>query len=393
MGLLQTAFGLLRETRLVAALLICGVLAALSVIFYFRILRPRRGTTEWMQRLERSKATLFPAPKLCIGDTLWAAMSVVMAAVFQAVFLFFWLRLHLHPNPAAIVIASVKFFLLRMGLSAALALGIYLLLRCMFQGDMSAICPAALSGLLIANYVDTVILLVFSLLCLYLWMSTENSNPLFPWGLWLLASGALFGWASLTCPQVLWLLLFYLAAYVCKQVLRFLYGDPLRRGNQLIVSVAVTFAACIVGVTVLFLFTALLSHRYEGDFLENIRSPEFYKNILPLVKEKITQLFTREIGFRESILAKDSLIFIFGGLSAIPLLYGLFVRKELRCVWLLCLAVCFALPWLLCGIYLMNLPMLLLLGYAWDTYCRRERSFILPVYAVVLAGAYIALII
>lgn len=393
MGLLQTLLGLLRETRLVAALLICGILAVLSVTVYFRILRPRRGTTEWMQRLERPKATFFPAPELCIADALWAVLSMAVAAVLHFVFLFLWLRLHLRPNPVAILAAAVKFILIRMALAALLAAGIYLLLRCMFRGGMSAICPAALSGLLVINYADTLILLVFSLLCLYLWLSTENGKPLFPWACWLLASGLLYGWTALTCPQTLWLLPFYLAVYVCKQALRFHCGDPLRRMKRLIVSLAVTLVAVALGILLLFLFYALLSKRYGGEFTENVRSLAFYKNILPLIREKASELFVREITFRQSILAKDSLLFVFGGLSAIPLLYGLFARRELRCAWLLCLAACFALPWLLCGVYLMNLPMLLLLGYAWDTYCYRERSFILPIYSVALAGAYIALMI
>ena len=393
MGLLQTLLSLLRETRLVAALLLCSILAVLSVIFYFLALRPRRGTTEWMQRLTQSKATFFPAPVLCDVDAIWLPVSMVLSALLRFAYIFLWLRMHLRANPAAILSSASGFIFLRVGLAAALSAGVYLLLRCMFRGGMSAICIASLSGLLISDSSDTLILLVFSLLALYLWMCTDEQSPLLPGAVWLLVSGILFAWASLTCLQSLWLVPFYFAAYVCKQVLRFYRGDPIKRLKRLILSLCFTALGLMVGLVVLFLFYVLLSGRYSGDFLENVRSLSFYKSILPLIKEKVRLLLTREMSFRSSILAKDALLFIFGSLAVIPLLHGLFVLKEFRCAWLLCLADVFALPWLLCGIYLMNLPMLLLLSYGWDCYCRRERSFFLPIYSLLLAGSYIVLLI
>ena len=393
MGLLQNLLALLRETRLVAALLLCGVLAVVSVVCYFLVIRPRWGTTEWMQRLDRQKTTYFPAPRLFGPDSLWLIVSMIVSALLRFVYVFFWLRLHLRPDVIGILSNGLNFVLLRMGLAAGLAAGVYLLLRCMFHSNLPAACLASLSGLLVSDSSDTLMLLTLSLLCLYLWLCVDERNPLLPGALWLPVSGLLLAWASLTCLQCIWLLPFYLIAYAYKQIQRFYRGDPLNRLRKLIVSLILTLLCSLLCLLLLLVFYVLLSGRFEGDLLANLGSPVFYRSILSLTKEKIVQLFARQCSFRSSILAKDSLLFVISLFSVVPLLHGLFVRKEMRCAWLLCLAACFALPWLLCGVYLMNLPLLLLLAYSWDTYLWRDRGFLAPVCSVLLAGSYILLLI
>ena len=393
MGFLQTLLGLLRETRLVAALLLCGALAVLSVVFYFIVVRPRRGTTEWMQRLNRQKPTYFPFPRLHGPDSLWLIVSMILSALLRFVYVFLWLRLHLRPAPLDILYDGLNFVLLRMGLAAALAAGIYLLLRCIFASELPVVCIASLSGLFISDASDTLILLVFSLLCLYLWMCIDERRPLLPGALWLPVSGILYAWACLTCLQCLLLLPFYLLCYVGKQMLRFYAGDPLCRLRKLIFSLIITLLCVVLGAILLFVFYVLLSNRYAGDPLDNLLAPAFYRNMLPLAAEKLSQLFVRQNSFRASILAKDSLLFVFGLLSAIPLFHGLIVRKEMRCAWILTLAACFTLPWFVCGVYLMNLPMLLLLAYSWDTHRQRGRGYLSLVYALVLAASYTLLLI
>lgn len=392
MGLKETLQGLLREPVLVALMVLCFVLAVLSVVFYFRALRPRRGTTEWMKRLERPKLSVFPAPSLHWSDFAWALVSVMLSVLLRFVYLFFWLLLHLRPNVFGILASASSFILLRLGLAAGLAVGIYLLLRCVFQKPLPAVCLAGMSGLFVSDSSDTLMLLVFSLLCLYLWMCVDDNKPLLPGAFWLLASGLIYCWALLTCWQAAWLAPFYLAAYVGKQFLRFYRGDPAHRGRKLVFSLILTVLSLILCLLFLSLVYVLLSARYEGDLLQNLRTLSFYRSLLPVVKEKVLALFSREMSFRESILAKDSLLFAFGAMSVIPLCHGLFRKKDLRCLWILILAAVFALPWLICGVYLMNLPMLLLLGYSWSVYCERRRAIFPLVYALLLSGSYIVLL-
>lgn len=392
MGLKETLQGVLREPLLVALLALCFTLAVLSVVFYFRALRPRRGTTEWMKRLERPKLSVFPVPSLHWSDFAWFLVSVTLSALLRFVFLFFRLKLHLRPNVFGILSSGATFFLLQLALAAGLAAGIYLLLRCIFQKPLSAVCLAGMSGLLINRSSGTLMLLTFSLLCLYLWMSVDDNKPLLPGAFWLLTSGLLYCWALLTCWQAAWLTPFYLAAYVGKQILRFYRGDPAHRVRKLILSLFLTALALILSVLLVSIVYVLLSGRYEGDLLQNLRTLAFYRGLLPIGKEKVGELFSRKMSFRESILVKDGLLFAFGALSLIPLCHGLFCKKDLRCLWLLVLAAVFTLPLLICGVYLMNLPMLLLLGYAWSVYCERRRGIFPVIYTLMLTGSYIVLL-
>ena len=54
-----------------------GVIACLSVPAYFVALRPRRGTTEWMRRLDQPHFAPLQAQGLRWADALWAVLAAV----------------------------------------------------------------------------------------------------------------------------------------------------------------------------------------------------------------------------------------------------------------------------------------------------------------------------
>ena len=116
-----------------------GVIACLSVPAYFVALRPRRGTTEWIARLDRPHFAPLTALGLKWTDALWAVLAALCAAAawfFTAALLPALgqredaLRL-LAENAPALLRAAVPCVLL--------ALALYLVLRTMDEHPLPAI--------------------------------------------------------------------------------------------------------------------------------------------------------------------------------------------------------------------------------------------------------------
>ncbi len=390
MGIKPSAMEILQEPLLVAMVLLCFAVAVLCAVLYFRCLRPRRGTTEWMMRVDRPKAALLKTEALHWSDAVWLLVGAVCAVLLRFFYLFFWLRLHQRPNLFEVLISAGEFFLLRLTLAAGLAVGLYLLIRLLFGKSLPALCAAALSGLTMDLYVDTLLLLSFSFLCLYLWMSGADEKPLFPRALWLGASGVLYAAALLSCWQTAWLAPFYLGCYAAKQIRRLRRGDPEQRIGRLILSLFLTALCLLLGGFGLYIAYASLSGRAEGGLLASLRSLEFYGSFLPILEQKLHELVALERDFIGSIRMRDVYLFLAGGVALVPLCHGAFRLRQRRCLWLLCLLPVFLCQWLLCGNYLLPLPLLLVLGYSWSVLCRRERGGWVLLHAGVIGGLYIA---
>lgn len=386
MGIRSSAKEVLQEPLLLAMFFLSFALAVLCVVCYFRCLRPRRGTTEWMKRVDAPKFAPIRAEGLHWSDCAWVLLSGVCAVLLRFVYLFFWLRLHQRPNLFEVLISAGGFFLQRLSLAAGLAVGLYLLIRLLFGKPLPALCAAALSGLTVSLYCDTLLLLTFSLLFLYLWMSREEHKPLFPGALWLGASGFLYALALLTCWQLAWLAPFYLGAYAVKQILRFRKGDPAYRSSRLVLSLFLTLLCLLLGGFALYMAYALLSGRAEEGLLVGLRSFEFYGSFLTVLGEKLKKLLAIEPHLLGSVRTWDAYLFLAGMLGMIPLCHGAFRLRDSRCLWILCLLPPFLCLWLLWGSYLLAVPLLLVLGYEWSAYSRRERGGLALLHAGTIGG-------
>ena len=194
-------------------LILGAVLLSLSVPAYYHAMRPRRGTTEWIRRLEPQQFTPIQVQRLNWTDVFWALLAVVCSAALRLIYHFFFLQLHRMSNAAQIFLSVLR-WLLRCTLpNMLLAFALYLLLRTLFGGKPL---PALLCGIM-AGYtqnaaVTSTALVICSLFCLYVWMSALYDAPLFFNAFWLVGAGLLYAFAMLLCRSIAWLAPCYLAA-------------------------------------------------------------------------------------------------------------------------------------------------------------------------------------
>ncbi len=271
-------------------LVLCAVLLSLSVPAYYHAIRPRRGTTEWIKRLDPPHFAPLQIRQPGWADIFWALLTAVCAAALRFVYYFFSLKLHLKSNALQILSSCMPRLIWQVLLSVFSALALYLLLRIMFGGKpLPALLCAMLAGFTQNAVPASTALLFASLLCLYIWMSAPYDAPLFFRAFWLLAAGLLYTPVLLLCRQAAWLAPYYLAAYLITQVLRWRGGNRERRGKKLVSSLLLTFFAFLFATLLLWLLYCLLSHRMEGSPVELLRSFRFYREMLPTLGKKLAR--------------------------------------------------------------------------------------------------------
>lgn len=352
-------------------LLLGAVLLCLSVPAYYYARRPRRGTTEWIKRLDPPSAAPLQVQGLCLADALWSLLIGVCAGALRFAYDILYLRLRnsasetLIPNPRGI--------LLRVLPCVVLAIALYLLLRTMFgRKPLPALLCAIMAGFLQHYAAAPTALLFLSLLCLYAWMSAPYDAPLFFHAFWLVGAGLLYAFALLLCWQAAWLAPFYFCAYLVTQVLRWRGGDPDHRGKKLTVSVLLTLLALLLGTLLLWLLYCILSRRIDGSPVALLRSIRFYRELLPTFAEKLWSLFHGNP--LQSVQLPDAFVFLAGLFALPPLLHGIWKLRDMRCLFILCLLPFCLCAWLLGGTYLLPIPLLLSLGRLWQIYTERGRS-------------------
>lgn len=355
-------------------LVLCAVLLSLSVPAYYHAIRPRRGTTEWIKRLDPPHFAPLQIRQPGWADIFWALLTAVCAAALRFVYYFFSLKLHLKSNALQILSSCMPRLIWQVLLSVFSALALYLLLRIMFGGKpLPALLCAMLAGFTQNAVPASTALLFASLLCLYIWMSAPYDAPLFFRAFWLLAAGLLYTPVLLLCRQAAWLAPYYLAAYLITQVLRWRGGNRERRGKKLVSSLLLTFFAFLFATLLLWLLYCLLSHRMEGSPVELLRSFRFYREMLPTLGKKLTSLF-RSGSLLQGVMIEDGFVFLAGLASLIPLLHGTLKLRDTRCLFILCLLPFCLCAWLLGGAYLLPIPLLLSLGRLWQSYSERGYS-------------------
>ena len=354
--------------------ILCAVLLSLSVPAYYYAIRPRRGTTEWIKRLDPPHFAPVQVQFPGWTDILWALLTAVCAAALRFVYYFFSLRLHLKSNAMQILSSCMPQLERQVLLSVFLALALYLLLRTMFGGKaLPALHCAILAGFTQNAAPASTALLFASLLCLYVWMSAPYDAPLFFHAFWLLAASLLYAPALLLCRQAAWLAPCYFAAYLVTQVLRWRGGNREQRGRKLAASLLLTLLAFLFTTLLLWLLYCLLSHRMKGSPVELLRSFRFYREMLPTFGKKLASLFHSGSLLR-NVRLEDSFLFLAGLISLIPLLHGTLKQRDTRCLLILCLLPFCLCAWLLGGAYLLPIPLLLSLGRLWQSYTERGHS-------------------
>lgn len=343
-------------------LLLFAAFAVAGIAVYFSSLRPRKGTIEWIARLDRPH---FSAP---------------CAAPFRARDVAYLLL-------CALLGASVAFARAQLGTSAvhaaallsaaALAAGMYLLLRSLFGQTLTAVCGAVCAALLQSGTQE--VALCFAFWFLFRWIGAPADRSVLPRGLWLTLSAAAMCAALLLYPSAAWLLPLWPAAYIFTQVVRWRHGDPSRRGRRLALSLFLT--VLLGGVCALTLCAVHVNRSGQmPDGFAVLRSLRFYRT-LPTTLCALFSGLTAPCSLR---LPHDACLLLCIAAAAVCALHGACRLRESRCVLLLVTAAAFPTLWLMGGTFLPAVPTVLLLGWMWKVCATRGHAFFVILFAAAI---------
>lgn len=370
------------EPILALLLLAFALLTCLMIPLYFFVRKPKLGTTEWISRLDPVRFGALKRYALRGTDAIWALLTGLCAAFLDIITLVFVFRIPQSENALQTMRQAFPVFL-RISVPAAIfAVGLYLLLRVLFERTFCAMSLAVLGGMMLRSESKACALLVFSLLFLYFWASSPYDAPLFPRALWLALSAGCYAVALLPCVAMIWLLPFYVIVYVAVQAARFRNGAPETRKKKLLVSVLLVIAAFVLGC-----FALLAAYAFEQGWLAYsgpslLLSGAFYQYMFSYIKSTLGNLVSNPNPLIHFV-AGDAIAVILGMMALAPLLHGIIRLRDSRCLLLLCLLVFAVLGFVLSGYYYLLLPMLLIVGWTWSTY--RKRGYLL--YPAMFAGA------
>lgn len=365
---------------LLILLLACAAFAALSVPVYFSALRPRKGTIEWIARIDKPHFSTPKIRRLQRADALFAPIAVLCAAGLSLVDA--WLRL-----PAL----TWRDILQTVIPVAVFALGVYFLLRCLFGTSLPAFC-GAVSAALLQGADPSAAAVCAALALLYCWMCAPADRALLPRGLWLIGSMLFLTYAQLLCPATAWLLPAWLGAYVFTQIVYWRNGDPNRRGGRLALSVFLTLLLCVLMTVALMAADANLSGRMTGGF-DILRSLRFYRSLLPTLGERFAALLVLPtVELWTALPLSDVFLLLCGVAATVCAIHGTVRLRECRCILLTALLLVFAALWVFGGTYLMTLPCILLLGWMWRICAERGHTYFVILFLAAVISLYGAIL-
>ena len=346
-----------------------AALFLLSVPAYFAARRPRRGTTEWIARLDRPHFAPLTALGLKWTDALWAVLAALCAAAvwfFTAALL---PALSLGADALGLLTENAPALLRAAAPCVLLALALYLLLRTMDEHPLPAILCATLAGLA-QSHADA--LLACALLCLYVWMCAPYDARLLPRGLWLCGAVAGYAGTLILCGAALWYAPFFLGAYVWTQVLRFRGGADGHRGGKLAASLLLTVPVVLCAALVVALVRYVRAGQ-AASVLEALRSFRFYAGLLPALRDGLPALVRGGVSFEA--LPPQTVVLSAAALGAlVPLVHGAFRLRDGRRLFVLCLLPFALCAWLLGGNGPAAPVLLLAVGVLWQSYAARNRA-------------------
>lgn len=379
---LRIGIDLFRNEPLLAALLVAfALLACLMIPLYFYVRKPKIGTTEWISRLDPVHFGPFKRYAFRGTDVVWALLTGLCAGFLKIISLVFLLQISRQDN-ALQAMRNAFPLLLRISVpSVIFAIGVYLLLRAMFDRTFCAMCLGILGGVMLRSESKANALLVFSLLFLYFWASAPYDAKLFPRALWLALSAGCYAVALLPCVAMIWLAPFYFIVYVGVQVARYRNGNPEMRKKKLIVSVLLVTGAFVLGIFVLLAAFAFNQGWLAYSGFSLLLSGEFYQYMIVYIKATLKSLLSNPYPLQHFAVG-DVFALVLGIVALVPLLHGVIRLRDSRCLLLLCLLPFAVISFVVSGYYYLLLPMLLIVGWTWSMF--RKRGY--GMYPAMFAG-------
>lgn len=377
---------MLKTTSGQVTLLSIGVFAILAVLIipsYFIAIRPRRGTIEWMQRIDPPKFAALRVRKLEWVDLIWMLLSGFGAGFLRllACMLQFMRRGWMEA-----FVRNIN-TLLSHQLLPCMILGVllYLLLRSMTERPMPAVCGAVLGGLVQQGNHTSAMLVVLSLICLWRFAAADADMPLLLHSLWMLLSALFYGIAILRFWSLIWLAPIYVAAYLYAQVYRWRYTSLPNRGMALSISLLLVFFMAVGAILCAWVYYC----RRYGMLSQVLDLQQFWTLVSAKISRRISHLIVISHPLR-SFCVEDSILLLLGMASIPPIVHSGFSRLDARCFALLALLPCFLAVWLLGSMYLL-MP-LMAMAWAWvcDTLLEREYPSLAVSFTALSVVAFLA---
>lgn len=359
-----TALPLLRG----AVILLFLPLAIVLPAAYFRALRPRRGTTEWMRRLDPPKFQPIAARPLHRYDLFWGALGTLSAGALWLLVLFFRTGWFLTEAPWRFLWLAEGYYLPRLPAAAALGAGVYLLLRSWCSRSSVAFWGALLSPLLFFDHPAGAAGLSLALWCFRQWMTADPEACWFRRAVYLLPAVLCYGLSLVLCWPCVFLAPLFVAGYIRTLIYRWL-RDGGRVGNLLLtLGLTLLLGLCaVLGVWILYGFVSGTNRDWSA-----LGDPGYYGQMLPTFLEQFRGLFQRP-DLRETLSHGELLPLLLGLGALLPLCHGLFKGRDESCLHSLLLLLALLAIWLVCGEFLLPLGLLLAWGWTWETCSARGR--------------------
>lgn len=349
-------------------LLSIGFFAILSILIvpsYFLAIRPKRGTTEWMRRIDRPEFSALIPQRLRWSDIAWLLLSAFCTLMLRlAAYLLKYLRRGLLTAISQYFETIVLYYLLPCAILTGLT---YLLLRGIFDQPLPAICGAILAGTMqIENYLAA-ILLVLSLIFLWRFIAADENLSLIWHSAWLFLSLLFYGVALLRFWSMIWLSPIYLGAYIFAQAYRWRKTKIEHRGMALAISLLLLF---FMAVGALLCAWAYYCYRYNQ--MEQLLNLQRFWEIMSFRLVRRIGAMIYLVNPLHSIFAEDVILLLIGGFCYLPILYSALAQRDSVCLVLLALVPCFLLMWMLSGMYLLVPVLVLALTWVCNAFTERE---------------------
>lgn len=387
MGIVDILSPLLRHPMLGIGLACLAVVAVLMIPMYFRSRRPRRGTIEWIKRLDQPHFLPMKQYEIQFVDFVWAVLCGLSAAFLRFAYCFFSLRVLGGKPGVELLRAILPESLALVVTGAVLALVLYFIHRLIFGSVMNAILMAVTGGLILSLN-PAMVPFAAALLCFYCWMTAPYEAPLFPRAIFFPLALGLLAWAVVCCPAMAWFLPFFAAAYPVIQFFRWKNGLPAFRKRKLLFSLLLLIPSVLIFALVFSLAYANQEGRLASQGLPLLTDADFYRSMLAGVAAEAASLIS-PLRLAETAQTGDVICAMLGLTALVPLLHGVFRLRNSRCLCLL-LMLPFALAACLVSSVWLPLSMLFLLitGWTWSTYCKRGYGFYGVICSVVTCVLY-----
>ena len=378
-------FGIFLRTRYGQLILLsCGIFAILSVLIipsYFIAVRPKRGTTEWMRRIDAPKFTAMAVQKLRWSDIAWVMLSSFCAAMLRlSGYLLRYLRRGWLQAISQHFDSLVWQRLIPCAIMSAL---LYLLLRSMIDQPLPAICGALLGGMMQMENYPAAIIVVLSFIFLWRFVAADVHMSLFAHSVLLFLSLVCYGVALLRYWTLIWLAPIYLAAYIFMQIYR--WRNHSERGVALAISLLLLFFMAVGAVVCAWVYYCYRYNQWQHVLnlqqFWDVMSVKFINRVYCLIdlKHPLTVIY-----------AEDIILLFIGGAAFVPVLHGAIARRDSFCLALLALIPSFVLMWLLSGTYLMVLILIFALTWVFERLNAREYPSLVIIFTVLTVIGFLA---